>query len=285
MQALFEKIQAPGQSFLVKERSDARFDFRWHYHPELELTWIVESAGMRFVGDGLARYGSGDLILLGANLPHTWQSDEGSKLRRHRAVYAQFREDFLGGEILELPEMASVQKLFERAALGVRFTGKTVSEASARLEKLIAAGGVQRVARMLDLLGVLATARHTVALSSRAFSPTLRRGDQSRIDAVCRHINEHFTERLTQPDAARVAHLSVPAFSRFFKRSLGRTFTDYVNELRIGSACRALIETDKSVAEICYASGFENLSNFNRRFLALKKMSPREFRRRYEVKN
>jgi AraC-like DNA-binding protein len=113
----------------------------------------------------------------------------------------------------------------------------------------------------------------------------LKRGDQSRIDAVCRHINEHFTEGLTQPDVARVAHLSVPAFSRFFKRSMGRTFTDYVNELRIGSACRALIETDKSVAEICYASGFENLSNFNRRFLALKKMSPREFRRRYETKS
>lgn len=281
MQALYEKIQAPGQSFLVKERVDAKFDFRWHYHPELELTWIVSSEGMRFVGDGIARYGAGDLVLLGSNLPHTWQSDETSSLKKHRALYTQFSPDFLGAEFFELPEVAGIRRLFDRAALGLRFTGKTVSEASQRLQKLMGSSGAQRVALMIDLLGVLAEARNVVALSSRAFAPALRRGDQNRIDAVCRHINEHFAEGLTQPDVARVAHLSVPAFSRFFKRSLGRTFTDYVNELRIGAACRMLIESDKSVAEICYASGFENLSNFNRRFLAIKRMNPRDFRRKH----
>jgi len=282
MQALFEKIQPHGQSFLVKERSDPQFEFRWHYHPEVELTWIVESHGTRFVGDDLARYGPGDLVLLGPNLPHTWQSDETSRLKKHRALYTQFRSDFLGETFFSTPELASVRHLMETAERGLRFGGKAVSAAGALLEKMLSASGVQRVTLLLELLDLLAQARSATPLSSRAFAPALNRADQNRIDTVCRFINERFTEGVAQPEVARVAHLSVPAFSRFFKRSLGRTFTAYVNELRIGHACQMLIESDKSVAEICYASGFENLSNFNRRFLTLKKTGPRDFRRRYQ---
>lgn len=282
MQALFEKIQPQGQSFLVKERSDPQFEFRWHYHPEIELTWIVESHGTRFVGDDLARYGPGDLVLLGPNLPHTWQSEETSRLKKHRALYTQFRSDFLGETFFSTPELASVRRLMESAERGLRFGGKTVPAAGALLEKMVGASGVRRVTLLLELLDLLAQARSITPLSSRAFAPALNRADQNRIDSVCRFINERFTEGVAQPEVARVAHLSVPAFSRFFKRSLGRTFTAYVNELRIGHACQMLIESDKSVAEICYASGFENLSNFNRRFLTLKKTGPRDFRRRYQ---
>lgn len=282
MQALFEKIQPQGQSFLVKERSDPQFEFRWHYHPEIELTWIVESHGTRFVGDDLARYGPGDLVLLGPNLPHTWQSDETSRLKKHRALYTQFRSDFLGETFFATPELAGVRRLMESAGRGLRFGGKTIPAAGVLLEKMLVSNGVRRVTLLLELLDMLAHARSVAPLSSRAFAPALNRADQNRIDAVCRFINERFTEGVAQPEAARVAHLSVPAFSRFFKRSLGRTFTAYVNELRIGHACQMLIESDKSVAEICYASGFENLSNFNRRFLTLKKTGPRDFRRRYQ---
>jgi len=282
MQALFEKIQPQGQSFQVKERCDPQFEFRWHYHPEIELTLIQESHGTRFVGDDLSRYGPGDLVLLGPNLPHTWQSDEQSRLKKHRALYTQFHSDFLGDTFFATPELSGVRRLLENAGRGLRFSGRTVPAANALLEKMLASSGVKRVTLLLELLDLLSNARSATPLSSRAFAPALNHADQNRIDTVCRFINERYTEGVAQPEVARIAHLSVPAFSRFFKRSLGRTFTAYVNELRIGRACQMLIESDKSVAEICYASGFENLSNFNRRFLTLKKTGPREFRRRYQ---
>jgi AraC-like DNA-binding protein len=281
MQALFEKIQPDGQSFLVKERREKRFDFCWHYHPELELTWIAEGRGTRFVGDDISHYGAGDLVLLGPNLPHTWQAPLEARAMQ-RAVYAQFNAEFLGPQFLAAPEMSAVRRLFERAGSGLHFGPKTASEGGARLEKLLAAAGVQRLAQLLELWDLLARARDAAPLSSEAFDAQLRRGDQHRIDAVCRFINERIEYGVSQPEAAKVAHLSVPAFSRFFRRSLGRTFTAYVNELRVGRACQLLIETDKTIAEICYTVGFENLSNFNRRFLALKDLSPRAFRARYE---
>lgn len=285
MQAVFEKISASGQSFVVRERVDAAFGFRWHFHPEYELTYIAQSSGQRFAGDSIERYRDGDLVLLGPNLPHTWMSDDAtngtSRTNKHRAIYAQFPGDFAGADFFDKPELAGIARLLERAAQGLRFRGKTQQRAARLMPELLAASGLSRLLKLLEILDLLARSKSARALSSKTFAPSLKRHDERRIDAVCRYINEHFAQPIGQPDAARRTHLSVSAFSRFFKKSLGRTFSEYVNELRVGQACRLLIESDKSVAEIAFGSGFENLSNFNRRFRALKKISPREYRRKF----
>ncbi len=309
MQAFFEKISASGQSFVVRERVDPVFDFRWHFHPEFELTYIVRSGGQRFVGDSIERYRDGDFVLLGPNLPHTWMSEqqhpplpplikggrtaaksrvlkEGKNAARktrveHRAIYAQFLSDFAGEEFFRRPELAAVARLLERAAQGLRFTGKTQQAAARLMPELLATSGMTRLLKLLEILDLLAHSKHAVPLSSKTFAPSLKRRDERRIDDVCRFIHDNIAQPIEQPEAARRAHLSVSAFSRFFKKSLGRTFSEYVNELRVGQACRLLIESDKSVAEIAFGSGFENLSNFNRRFRALKGISPRVYRRKF----
>ncbi|MBI3829250.1 MAG: AraC family transcriptional regulator [Planctomycetes bacterium] len=283
MKPLFEKISAPGQSFLCKERSDSKFAFNWHFHPEFELTYIVRSQGQRFVGDSIEPYESGDLILLGENLPHTWASEPhpNGKAGKHATYYAQFLDSFMGEEFMEKPEMAPIARLLERSAQGLRFFGRTRQEIAPRMKALYEAAGFARMMALLEILGILARSREVKTLASKGYAPSLRHFDERRIDAVCRFVNESYTQPIGQPEAATRAHLSVSAFSRFFKKSMGKSFTAYVNELRIGHACKLLIESDKNVAEIAYASGFENLSNFNRRFRALKRINPREYRRQF----
>lgn len=288
MQASFEKIDAVGRSFVVCERQDPAFPFAWHYHPEVELTFIVESSGTRFVGDSIASYGPGDFVLLGPDLPHTWKSAVSRTSTRraarhavHRAVYAQFRADFAGPGLLAAPECMAIRKLLGRAGRGLRFPAAARALGERRMPELLNASGARRISVLLELLDDLAQVRGAQYLTSEGYAPWVRRQEQQRIDRVCGFLHERFTQPVRQPEAARQAHLSIAAFSRFFKRALGRSFTDYLQELRIGHACRQLIESERSVAEIAVASGFPNLSHFHRCFLAAKHMTPRAYRVRF----
>ena len=282
MQARLEKVSAPGAtaSFLCRRRRDARFGFAWHFHPEIELTLIVRSRGKRFVGDSIADYEEGDLVLLGPNLPHTWDSGP-ARRGPHEAVFCQFSPSFLGAEFLAAPEMLPVRRLLDRSARGLRFTGRTQRGVARRMDGMERLEGPERLLALLEVLAALARSRDARPLSSRAFSPSPRRGDAERIDRVCRFLTESFAGRVPLAEAARVAHLSIPAFSRFFRLRTGKTLVGYLHELRVGHACRALIETDRAVSDIAFDSGFNNLSNFNRRFLEMKGMSPREFRAQF----
>lgn len=282
MKARIERV-SPGAeaSFICRRRTDPRFGFFWHVHPEVELTLIVRSRGRRFVGDSIEPYEDGDLVLLGSNLPHTWDSDP-RRRGPHEAVFCQFSESFLGSDFLRSPEMAPTRRLFDRAGRGLRFTGRTQRAVSRRMEGMDRLPGLARLAALLEVLDLLARSRDVRPLSSRGFVPALRQGDAGRIDRVCRILNERCTGRITLAEAAAAAHLSVPAFSRFFRRRTGRTLVAYLNELRTGLACRELVESDRSISDIAFDSGFNNLSNFNRRFLELKGMSPRSFRRQFQ---
>ncbi len=282
MLAQVERIPAPPlSSFVWKRRRDPRFEFAWHVHPEVELTLIVSSRGRRFVGDHVADYADGDLVLLGSNLPHTWHSEPGRRAR-HEAVVVQFPETFLGPGFLEAPELRPVRRLLERARRGLRFAGRPQRAAARRLEEMERLDGLARLRALLEVLELLARARDARPLASAGFVPSLRKSDLERIDRVHGFLAERYAGDVSLPETARVAHLSVPAFSRFFKRRTGRTFVAYVNELRLGRACRLLIETDRAVSDIAFASGFNNLSNFNRRFLEARRMSPRDYRRAHE---
>jgi len=282
MKAKVERVSPGGAaSFICRRRTDPRFGFYWHVHPEIELTLIVRSRGRRFVGDSIEPYEEGDLVLLGPNLPHTWDSDARRK-GPHEAVFCQFSESFLGPDFLRAPEMAAARRLLVRAAQGLRFTGRTQKAVARRMDGMERLQGLARLAALLEVLHALAGSREVRPLSSPEFAPSPRPADADRIDRVCRFLNERCTGRIRLAEAAAAAHLSVPAFSRFFRRRTGRTLVAYLNELRTGLACRELIETDRSISDIAFDSGFNNLSNFNRKFLELKGMNPREFRRQFQ---
>jgi AraC-like DNA-binding protein len=269
---------SPQESFLCFDKKARGFPFKWHFHPEYELTLIVRSGGQQFVGDAIVDYGDGDLVLLGPNLPHTWRS---TKLTgRHEAIVVQFRADCLGAGLFDRPEMRPVQRLLDRARRGLLFGGKPRRVAGELMRELLGATGPTRIRLFLEILERLAAAPSR-SLASAAFQPEATREDERRISQICDHIQRHTDQRLSLSSVARMVHMSSSSLSRFFKRVTGRTFNRYLNELRVGQACRQLIETDHTVAEICYACGFHNLANFNRRFRQIKGVTPTDYRESY----
>lgn len=280
MQAAIQKLPIPQRSsFIYRVKSNAGFRFNWHFHPEYELTLIVRSRGKRFVADNISDYRDGDLVLLGPNLPHTWQSLPAAKERsRHKACVIQFQESFLGEDFFESIEFRQVKNMLRRSAQGLCFQGRTRDEAARRIEKLGQLSGLRRLTSLLEILELLSRSRKTTTISSAGFVPSLHRVNHQRIDRVCNYINENYRKAISQPEVAEMVQMSPSALSNFFKKTVGQTFVEYVNSLRISHACRLLIDTDRSILDICYDSGFNNLSNFNRRFLRSKGMSPRQYR-------
>jgi AraC-like DNA-binding protein len=284
MQAHFESIVAQSHaSFAFREFRLKGFPFRWHFHPEYELTLIVSGEGRRFVGDHIGEFAAGDLVLLGRNLPHTWHSRENefSAPARSQAICIQFADDFLGADFFARPELARARRLLKRSAVGLRFGERTHGLVARRMMAMCKVDPLGRLVELLGLLDLLARSRDVAELSTAGFAPSLRVEDRRRIDRVYRFLSEHSSRPIALDEAARLVHMSPTTFSRFFHRTSGKHFTAYVNELRVGSACRLLIETDRGIADIALEVGFGNLSNFNRRFLELKQTRPRDYRQHF----
>ncbi len=280
--------KSPQSSFKYKHIALDAFEFNWHCHPEYELMLMLNSRGKRFVGDSIAFYDPGDLFMIGPNLPHTWYGAAGKmgKKKTHEAILVQFMGNFAGLDVSTTPEFKAVNRLFENASLGLRFHGDKCKLAAEKMVAMEHADSLDRLIMLMEVLNILSKAEKETQeiLSSIEFKHRFQPGEQSRIDRVCTYINRNYRNSLRLEDAARIANMSVTAFSRFFKKSTGKTFVQYVNELRIGQACRMLIESEMNIAEICYEVGFNNISNFNRRFCERQNMSPRRFRQEFAAK-
>lgn len=278
MKAILEKIpHDQHRSFIHRDFARQRFECPFHHHPEIELTLINGSTGQRYVGDNIGRFAPGDLVLMGPNLPHSYIND--AKFSgQARAVVVQFLPDSLGTDFFQLDELKEVRHLLERSRVGLSFHGRTRDEVVALLTQLGKLEGMARLASFLHILETLARSSEFRALASPTYSPSLALFQGERINSVCELISRKFREGITQSEAARTARMSPPSFSRFFRRATNRTFRAFLNEVRIGHAAHLLVESDRTVAEVCYDSGFGNLSNFNRQFLKLRGTSPRLYR-------
>jgi AraC-like DNA-binding protein len=284
MRAMVEKVILPAESsYKFEVRDDPCFKFEWHFHSEYELTLILNSRGRRFVGDSIDDYRGGDLVLVGPNLPHTWCSTtDHRRCGRHKAIVVQFADSFLGEGFFARPELQDVGRLLKRSAVGLCFERCTARDYVTR--QICRMGEIHGLDRLLALLTVLAQLTRLYdarPLASTKFLPNLNLTNKCRIDRACTYINNNFAESISLHDVARVAHMSPSAFSHFFRRTVGRNFIDYVNEIRVGHSCGLLSGSDWPITQVAYASGFPNLSNFNRRFLRLKKMTPKAYRRQF----
>jgi AraC-like DNA-binding protein len=268
-------------SFTFREFRWPRFPFNWHYHPELELTLILKGQGLRFAGDSVEEFKLWDLCLIGANLPHTWASSPQAP-RGVCSLVIQFLPAHWGQAFWNLPELRPVRELFARAAPGLAVSGHTRELMAAAILGMHKrpAGSWERMEQLVSLLDRLAASGHYRTLASSTYVPNANPQADKRLGQILGFVHANLGPELTQEEAARAVGLSPQAFSRFFKRSLGKTFVDYVNELKIRHVCRDLLETDQSITEIAYAAGFNNLSHFNEQFRRLKQMTPREYRRR-----
>jgi AraC-like DNA-binding protein len=284
VRALIEKLTPPpATSFIHKRWREPKFVPFWHFHPEYQLTLVLRGQGKRFVGDHVSRFREGDLVLTGPNLPHMWCSSPGpvSSSRPHEAVIIQFPESVFGDRFFNLPELGAVKRLLEKSARGIEFGEALRRTITSRMIRMGQERGIARLIALLELLRILSQAPAIRVLASRTYRPSVAAPDRDRIDRICRFIGEHATEPIRLAQAATASHMSIPAFTRFFRKCTRQSFVEYLTELRIGHACRLLLESDRTVSQIGRDSGFRNLSNFNRRFHRLKGMSPREFRRGY----
>ncbi|MBK7905802.1 MAG: AraC family transcriptional regulator [Gemmatimonadetes bacterium] len=282
MRAVAEPRRArpEGQSFAAFRYTAAAFRFWWHHHPELELTWIESGAGTRFVGDHIAPFGPGDLVLLGGHLPHTWSSEgRAAGARSHRAIVVHLPVELFD---LAAPEFAGVRALLQRAHRGLAFSSRASAAVAEALVRLPAQRGLTAWSALAGILQRLGADRAATPLASEGYVPVDWQGVQPRLARALAYIEDHLADdTLTLGDVARTVHLSAAAFSRFFRAHTGGTLVQHITARRIARACRRLSETDERVAEIAYACGFGTLANFNRRFRALKKMTPSAFRARF----
>lgn len=281
VQASFEYIGTRlSSSWNCFVRADPDFEFSWHYHDEYELTLITRGSGRRFVGDSIEAYDPGDLALIGSRLPHTYVSTAGpvDDMPGNEAVVMQFRRDFLGPSLFDAPEFAALARLLDRSRRGIQFAGTTTASIVERIRALPVQQPAPRTMGLLEILGILAGSPGADELCGVDQRPPPGAGDRSRIDAMCRYLGTAYSEQVTLGDVAAIAHLTPAACSRFFRRWTGRTITEYLTELRLGDACRLLTDTALPIAHISTRCGFGNLSNFNRRFRAAKRMSPHEYR-------
>ena len=275
------RSQPEGQSFVAFAYAASSFRFGWHYHPEFELTLIEAGSGTRFVGDNIAPFGPGDLVLLGGNLPHTWSS-EGRRAgpTSHRTIVVHFPRELFA---LEATEFSKIKALLQRAQRGCHFPQTATAPIARELKQLVKLHGFAAWCRLASILDYLAGLPEAKLLASAGYAPTIRQGAQRRLERALSYIEkEASSDRLCLRDVARTVHLSPAAFSRFFRQMTGGTLVSHINQVRVGLACRRLSETDQSVTEIAYASGYRNLANFNRRFREIKSMTPTAFREHFK---
>ncbi|PZR28446.1 MAG: hypothetical protein DI535_06085 [Citrobacter freundii] len=260
------------QSFVAYLLEVPAFEFKWHYHPEYELTLILQGSGKRLVGDSHENFGPGDLVLIGPSMPHTWVSDQ---LETDcKAIVIQFPEVF-ARSFSGFRELDSVEAMLKDCRQGVCFPG----EHSARrlLEDLTMLSPSERFIQLISVLEYLSRQRRKT-LASEDFNPVTGGDKEARINKVCRYVHRNIDRRFSLDEVAGLVFLSGPAFCKFFKRAMGKTFSDYVNDVRIGRACSLLTSTDQPISTIAYSCGFENMSYFNRIFLRKKSINPKAFR-------
>lgn len=255
---------------------------RWHFHPEYELNYISHTSGRFYVGDHTGTFEPGQLVLMGPNLPHNWISEvPNGESVPERCVVLQFSGKSMLGGIEAFPELGQLQRLLTDAQRGILFSPEVTRKAVPMLAGLLEARGFQRVYQFLALLETLSHAQDSSLLATPSFQPDPQGYQSSTINQVLAYLAEHLNERLNESDMARYAGMEPSAFSRYFRRHTGLPFVQYLNRRRVNRACELLISSEQPVTDICYACGFNNVSNFNRQFLAQKSVAPSQFRRYY----
>lgn len=266
--------------FFVVERHKSEFRFPIHSHPEYELNFIENGAGIRrIVGDSVEEIGDYELTLVaGEHLEHAWE--QGScRSGDVREITIQFSQTLFSQDLLARNQFGSIREMFKKAGHGLSFSLKAIMKVYGILDILAAEpDGFEQFQQLLHILYLLSRDEDARILASTSFAQVERSSESRRIRRVQEYVNAHYAEEIRLDDCAALVGMAPSAFSRFFKQHTGRTLMDYVLDIRLGYAARMLVDTTSGISEISYACGFNNLSNFNRTFKARRGYTPRDFR-------
>ena len=285
-QPLRKDLEPVAASFIVKELTEPHFDPNWHFHPHYQLFLVEEGTGTRFIGDSIKPFGPGDLVFLGPNLPHLWRSDHVYFQKQSglitKGIVVYFTDDFLGKDFFDKQEMTPLRQLLTHARQGLEWIGPTRAHAEATLQSLTNQPiGFGRVIALLTLLHNLSHASDYRYLTSPGYTNTVKPTEKDRMQLVHDYVLEHFHDDLSLETVADLSGMTPPAFCRYFKAHANKTFSEFVSEVRIGHACKLLINGNMSVTQISFESGFRTLSNFNRQFKDITGQTPSGYERTY----
>ncbi len=276
-----EKISPEfGSSIAVKQYSDPNPNLKnpfWHFHPELELVYVKGGSGKRHIGNHISYYKNGGLIFIGSNLPHYGFTDRLTGNDSETVI--QLGENFLGEAFFTIPEMEPIRQLFERAKVGITFLGETKLNIGERIEQLPKLNNFDRLLELLQILQSLALTKEYRLLNADGFKLEVEHQDNDRINIIYDYVRENFQGPIRLSEIAAEVALTVPGFCRYFKKISGKTFTKFVNEFRVVHATKLLSEETTSITEICFESGFNNFSHFNKVFKEVTKKSPSAYRK------
>ncbi|WP_045030878.1 AraC family transcriptional regulator [Draconibacterium sediminis] len=289
MKLMHEQIDFPGKSVVkVKVQERESFTYPWHFHSEYEIMYVLEGFGTRFVADSIEEFQAGDFVMLACNLPHFWKSDvsyyEGNNKKQVRYIVLQLPNEFFREALDNYPEFYMIKELLKKSGRGVCFTKEFADKVRKKVMKVARSDGFDRLSYMLQLLQLMAKSNEYRLLAGEYYQLEKHDFTSNRLTKVMHYLNTNYLKKVELKDVASVANMHPSAFCRYFKESSGKSLSEFVNEIRIGYACRLLLEGKMTVSQICFDSGFNNLSNFNRAFKKNTGYTPTSYFEKFQRK-
>ncbi len=279
MKPFIQKLPAAEQtSFVARTYTTPYFETTWHQHREFELILQLNGNGMSFIGNYIGDFKAGDIFLLGTNLPHEFKKEHEDK--KCSVMVIHFDVDFWGKDFWAMPESKEIKQLLERSGMGIKLSNHNNSLLAASITKLEYASGFERIYLLCQCLLFISreSNRQTLStLDNRNSAPL----PDDKINKLFEYTINHFKDPIALSTVASIANMSVSAFCRYFKRNTKKTYVQFVNEMRIGYACTCLVNTNKTISEICYECGFNTIANFNKQFLKVKNFTPSVYKKSF----
>lgn len=270
--------------FLDEERP--HFAVPWHFHPEIEILCVVKSSGTSYVGDGIHRFTEGEISIIGENVPHWWKSDckysDGKDTSGIKSLIIQFKREIFDAGFGNLPEMSNIKELLGKSQRGIQYLGKSRKLFGEQMMKIFQCNGINRITELIILLDMMANTKEYKYHTSIGYSKTVNTYDFYRFNKIHEHIILNFAKPIKLEDVANSVNISPTAFCRYFKKHTGKTFLTFLNEMRIGHACKLMVEGKMPVAMASLESGFNNLSHFNDQFKRVMKLTPTAYLSAYK---
>jgi AraC-like DNA-binding protein len=280
MKLFTETIITGDKLFVLKEETFPYNDFPLHIHPEYELILVLKSSGKRYVGDNIDTFSSGDLCLFGPHLPHTFYNKHLPDNRDVHQVVIQFNEDMFGAGFFDKPQFSAIKGLFERSLHGICFKGTVRDKVTQKIKEMLTADEAESAANLISILNLLGRSSEYELLSHYDYKSHAIHRDTERMSRVYHYLLDNFKRDIPLGEIASIANLSEEAFCRYFKKHTRKTHSEFMNELRISYACRLLQQKHLSILDVCFESGYKNISYFNRQFKLQMETSPLQYQKR-----
>ena len=284
----FKIPKVTDHSFRVQHDNEHHFYDTLHQHPEIQITLIKQSTGTLILGDHIGEFRARDVIVVGANIPHVFRNDsiyyESPEQNGAQGISIFFDKDSLGATFFDLPEMADVKHMQNVSGRGLKVVGSNKEALRNLILYIDTKSGVRRMIDFLEILHLVSKKDETVFLSSEVLNSDFKESEGQRLSDIFQFTMKEYQRPIALHEVAWIAKMTVSSFCRYFKQRTRKTYINFLNEVRIGQACKLLVDEDHTIGEICYLSGFNNLSHFNKKFKVVTGFTPKQYIQHIRVK-